>query len=215
MSDVTNSTEFGRLTEADGRQEVEQMATKFNRAEIAEVLSQYPAISYEETATGGKVEVGGEVKAWNWTRADGVPPRTGLVSWLGERVPEFGSSYPAAAKKMTATKGITPMVTRPSSAVVVTPAWWLEYSLETLEAVSSMLADEIPRRIECNKEKDLAEAKALLARHNLTTVDAISTMLGLEAEAEAEAEPPKEIIKALFGDDDKPAETEKGKRKKS
>jgi hypothetical protein len=112
-------------------------------------------VKFEETPEGGKVTVGADIKDFKYTADGKVPPRTGLVSWLGERVPAIAKDFPVVKGKKSADKGGVKVTIED----LTTDEGCAKFSVEQLEAVLEQLDSYIPVRKEAEETANKAAAR--------------------------------------------------------
>jgi hypothetical protein len=153
-------------------------------------------VIFAETAEGGKVTVGAESKEFKYTDKGAVPPRTGLVSWLGERVPAIAKDFPIVKGKG---KGAAKGEGKVSIDILSTDEGCAGFSIEKLETLREHLDSYIPARKEAEevaiKVKAREELKEKLAVLGLNTPKEVFDFIKGAAADPAAAAKAAEIVR--------------------
>lgn len=169
-------------------------SANITKATVAAFCLKY-GVKFEETPEGGKVTVGAETKEFKYTAAGKVPPRTGLVSWLGERVPAIAKDFPIVKGKGKGGKGEGKV----TIALLSTDEGCAGFSIEALETLREHLDSYIPARKEAEeaeiKVKAREELKEKLAVLGLNTAKEVFDFIKGAAVDPAAAAKAAEIVR--------------------
>lgn len=156
-------------------------SANLTKTNVEEFCKKY-GVTLVVTPEGGKVTVGAESKEFKYTADGKVPPRTGLVSWLGERVPAIAKDFPVVKGKG---KGAGKGEVKVTIDILSTDEGCAGFSIEKLEALQEHLDSYIPARKEAEKTateaKTRDELKEKLAALGLTTAKEVFEFIKGEA----------------------------------
>jgi hypothetical protein len=149
--------------------------TTITKANAKEAFAAYGMI-YTETGTdesgitSGSVQVGDTKEGFKWSKAGTLPAR-GKVWLLLRTEPRFATDHPKApgkaGKSGSANVAPTPLTDA---------AFWKGHTADQMKAVQKVLGEEIPKREEAEREKDIADGRRLFEKHGVDP-EAITALL--------------------------------------